>query len=290
MNDTSERAGRNLRAELLQGAPVTERRIDLAGISTALLEAGSGPPVVLLHGQGSFAASLLPLIEPLAATHRVVVPDLPGLGASELHDREPDGPTVMGWLSELIDKTCDAPPALVGMSLGGAIAARYAADNSNRVARLVLMNSAGLGSRPPLRVLVPLIRHSAKPSEKSAKRMTSIVMHHPERGPEVFGARFGAFQAYMLDRARTPSVQRANRSLLRGIGIPRIADDDLARITVPTTVIAARQDRVMKAGHAEQAAQRHGWRLEVIEDAGHIVFVDQRAATLAALTRALGAN
>ena len=41
-------------------------------------------------------------------------------------DREPDGPTVMAWLSELIDKTCDFPPALVGMSLGGSITARYA--------------------------------------------------------------------------------------------------------------------------------------------------------------------
>ena len=104
--------GRDLRARLLDGAPVAERRIDLAGVSTAMLEAGEGPPTVLIHGQGNFGPSFLPLFEPLASTHRIIAPDLPGLGASEMTDRDPDGPTVMAWLSELIDKTCDAPPAL----------------------------------------------------------------------------------------------------------------------------------------------------------------------------------
>ena len=279
--------GRDLRAQLLDGAPVTERRINLAGVSTAVLEAGGGPPIVLIHGQGNFGPSFLPLFESLASTHRVIAPDLPGLGASEMTDREPDGPTVMAWLSELIDKSCDSPPALVGMSLGGSITARYAVDHSNRISRLVLINSGSLGRRPPLRVLLPLIRHSTRPSERTARRMMSIVMSHPERALQVFGKRFGPFQAYMLDRARTPSVQRANRRLLRELGLPRIPDDGLARINVPTTLICGRDDRVMKLRHAEQAARRHNWKLEVIDDAGHVVFVDQLEATLTALQRAL---
>lgn len=286
---TGAPAGRELRAMLLEGAPVTERSIELAGVQTPVIEAGSGPPVVLLHGQGVFGPVFLPLIEPLAASHRLVVPDLPGLGAS-VPGREPDGPTVMAWLSELIDKTCDAPPALVGMSLGGSIAARYAVDHGDRISRLVLINSGSLGPRPPLRVLLALIRHSARPSEKSAKRMMSIVMLHPERGPKVFGPRFGPFQAYMLDRARTPSVQRANRGLLRELGIPRIPDTDLGRISAPTTLICSRQDRVMKFRYAEEASRRHGWPLEVIEDAGHFVFVDQRDAVINALMQALDAR
>ena len=279
--------GRDLRARLLDGAPVAERRIDLAGVSTAILEAGEGPPIVLIHGQGNFGPSFLPLFEPLASTHRIIAPDLPGLGASEMTDREPDGPTVMAWLSELIDNTCDAPPSLIGMSLGGSITARYAVDHSNRIARLVLINSGSLGRRPPLRVLLPLIRHSTWPSERTARRMMSIVMSHPDRAPQVFGEHFGPFQAYMLDRARTPSVQRANRRLLRELGLPRIPDDDLARINVPTTLICGRDDRVMKLRHAQQAARRHHWKLDVIDDAGHVVFVDQLEATLTALRRAL---
>jgi pimeloyl-ACP methyl ester carboxylesterase len=82
-------------------------------------------------------------------------------------------------------------------------------------------------------------------------------------------------------------VQRANRRLLRELGLPRIPDEDLARITVPTTLIWGREDRVMKLRNAEQTARRQHWKLEVIDDAGHVVFVDQLEATLAALQRAL---
>lgn len=202
-------------------------------------------------------------------------------------DRDPDGPTVMAWLSELIAKTCDTAPALVGMSLGGSIAARHAVDHSDRISRLVLINPGSLGPRPPLRVLLPLIRHSARPSEKTGKRMASIVMLHPERGPQVFGERFAPFQTYMLDRARAPSVKKANRRLLRELGIPRIPDADLGRITTPTTLICGRHDRVMKLRYAEEASRRHRWTLEIIEDAGHVVFVDQRDALINALVRAV---
>ncbi len=41
-----------MRDRLLEGLPVTERRLDMAGVSTSLLEGGEGPPIVLLHGQG----------------------------------------------------------------------------------------------------------------------------------------------------------------------------------------------------------------------------------------------
>lgn len=48
--------GSNCRERLLAGIPATERRLQLAGVSTAVLEGGDGPPVVLLHEQGEFAA------------------------------------------------------------------------------------------------------------------------------------------------------------------------------------------------------------------------------------------
>ncbi|MGH7265356.1 MAG: hypothetical protein ACREMB_10950 [Candidatus Rokuibacteriota bacterium] len=48
--------GQEARERLLAGLPVTERRLNLAGVSTAVLEGGEGPPVVLLHGPGEYAA------------------------------------------------------------------------------------------------------------------------------------------------------------------------------------------------------------------------------------------
>src|SRR5215218_6111333 len=84
--------GGDLRRRLLAGAPITERRLDLAGVSTAVLESGHGPPVVLLHGQGGWAGVWVPVMADLARDHRVVAPDLPGLGASRVAGAPPGAP------------------------------------------------------------------------------------------------------------------------------------------------------------------------------------------------------
>jgi pimeloyl-ACP methyl ester carboxylesterase len=57
---------------------LTERVLPLAGVSTAVLEGGAGPPLILLHSSGEFAALWSRVTPGLATTHRVVVPDLPG--------------------------------------------------------------------------------------------------------------------------------------------------------------------------------------------------------------------
>ena len=61
-------AGEDARERLLAGMPVTERRLQLAGVSTAVLEGGDGPPVVLLHGPSGYAAHWMRVIPGLVAT------------------------------------------------------------------------------------------------------------------------------------------------------------------------------------------------------------------------------
>src|SRR5688572_29952364 len=108
------------REQLLAGLPVTERRILLAGVSTGVLEGGDGPPVVLLHGPAGNAAHWMRVIPGLAGTRRVIVPDLPGHGASVVDDAGAlDAERVGAWLGELIEGLCPSPPVLVGYALGG---------------------------------------------------------------------------------------------------------------------------------------------------------------------------
>jgi len=109
MNGPNGTAGSVLSAEaggvsarLIDAASVVERRLNVAGVSTALLEGGDGPPVVLLHGQGGFAAMWAPIITGLVPTHHVIAPDLPGLGASVAPDGPPGAETVLAWLDDLI--------------------------------------------------------------------------------------------------------------------------------------------------------------------------------------------
>ena len=279
----------DLRRRLLAGAPVTERRLDLAGVSTAVLEGGDGPPVVLLHGQGGWAGVWLPVMAELARVHRVVAPDLPGLGASRVHGAPPDAARVLAWLGELLDHTCPAPPVLVGVSLGGSAAARFAAAHGDRLAGLVLVSMGGLVGkvRIPPAMLLALVRHSLRPTERSAMGMLRQVSVDVDRARRRMGDRWAPFRAYSLELARTPSVRRGNRNLLRELGLRQIRPEEVASIDVPTTLIWGRQDRLMPLAAAKEASVRYGWPLDVIDDAGHVLGADQQEAFLQALRRAL---
>jgi pimeloyl-ACP methyl ester carboxylesterase len=287
-HDSRQADGDDARRRLLAGAPVAERRLDLAGVSTALLEAGDGPPLVLLHGQGGWAGMWLPVIPELAATYRVVAPDLPGLGASAVPGGPPDGARVLAWLDALIQRTCPTPPALVGASLGASIAARFAIAQPDRLARLVLVGAGSLDRfRPAPGVALALVRFIARPSRRTQAGFLRQVAVDPARVRALLGERWEASQAYQLNRARTRSVRAANRRLLRELGTKPIPPRELAGITVPTSLIWGRQDRVMRLRIAEAASARYGWPLHVIEDAGHFS-IEQPQAFRAALRAALG--
>ena len=289
MEDGSRRTGgEDARRRLLAGAPVTERRLDLAGVSTAVLEGGDGPPVVLLHGQGGWSGMWLPVVGELVATHRVVAPDLPGLGASQVPGGPPDAAGVLAWHGELIQRTCPSPPALVGASLGASIAARFVIAHPDRVSRLVLVDAGSLGRfRPAPGVVLAMIRFIARPNERTHRGFLRQVAVDPARVRALMGDRWEVSQAYNLDRARTPSVRAANRRLLRELGTKPIPPQELARIAVPTSLIWGRHDRVMRLRIAERASARYGWPLHVVEDAGHFT-LEQPEASLAALRVALG--
>jgi pimeloyl-ACP methyl ester carboxylesterase len=87
--------GERARERLLAGMPVTERRLQLAGVPTVVLEGGDGPPVVLLHGPGEHAPKWIRVIPNLTTTHRVIAPDLPGHGNSPVTDGPLDADRVI---------------------------------------------------------------------------------------------------------------------------------------------------------------------------------------------------
>ncbi|MGH2749469.1 MAG: alpha/beta fold hydrolase [Actinomycetota bacterium] len=273
-----------LATQLIEGLPVTTRRLDLAGVSTSLVEGGEGPPMVLLHGQGGFAEILSGLIGNLIDRYDVVAPDLPGLGRSEVRGGTLDGPGMVKWLGELIGKTCDQPPIVLGLSLGGSIGARFAVERGQEISKLILVDSGSLGRfRPPPSVLFALIRFARKPNEAGAERLHRQVFHDSDRVRAQIGDRLTAIRDYQVDRAQQPSVNAANRTLLRKVGTKRIPDDELRKIEVPVAVIWGRKDRVMSIKQAERVSARFGWPLYPIEDAGHVPMVEQPAAFGAAL-------
>jgi pimeloyl-ACP methyl ester carboxylesterase len=282
--------GDDARQRLLAAIPVTERQLPLAGISTAVLEGGDGPPVVLLHSSGEFAALWMRVIPELVTTHRVVVPDLPGHGASEVADGQLDTDHVVAWLDALIEHTCPSPPALVGHGLSGAIAARFAIAHPDRLSRLVLVDALGLDRFEPAPSFgLALHRFMEQPSEHTRDGLFRQCFVDPDGLRQQLGQRWEPLAAYALDRARTPGQQAALGSLMRQLGLPAIPPADLARIVVPTTLIWGRHDLQVQLPVAEAASTRHGWPLHVIEDAGDDSALEQPRAFLGTLHAALGA-
>jgi pimeloyl-ACP methyl ester carboxylesterase len=271
------------REKLLEGIPVTERRLELAGVSTAVLEGGEGPPIVLLHGPGEFGGKWMRVIPDLVRTHRVVAPDLPAHGASEVPNGALDSDRVREWLDELIERTCPSPPVLVGHVLGGAIAARFAVDRSDRLDRLVLVDALGLGRfRPAPKFVLTMIGFQARPSERTYNRFMRQCSFDLDGLREQMGDRWDPFVSYNLDLARAPSTKAAGR-MFRALGVPRIPEEDLAGIEVPTTLIWGRHDRALRLPIAEAASARYGWPLHVIDDCADDPPRDQPKAFLSAL-------
>ncbi|KAB1139569.1 alpha/beta hydrolase [Streptomyces luteolifulvus] len=282
--------GQQARDLLLAAMPLTERRLQLATVSTAVLEGGDGPPLVLLHGQGEFAAIWIRVLPDLVRTHRVIVPDLPGHGASLVRDGRLDAETVLTWLDELIDQTCQGrPPVLVGHLLGGAIAARYAVHHGDRLAHLILVQTLGLALfRPTPSFALPMMGFVARPTPKSRDRLFSHCFLDMDRVEEQTGEQWQPLLDYALDRARTPSVQTALRSLIRRVAMPAIPSGDLTQIDVPTDLIHGRYGLQVGLRTAQAASVRYGWPLHVIEDCRDDPATEQPELFLDALRTAMG--
>lgn len=277
------------RQRLLAELPVTERRLLLAGISTAVLEGGDGPPVVLLHGPMGNATHWMGIIPGLVATHRVIVPDLPGHGTSEVTgEGRIDSARVMEWLDGLIEQSCKTPPALVGQLLGGAIAGRYASEQGHRLCRLVLVDTFGLRPfQPAPEFGLALSNFLAQPTERTHTDLWHHCAFNLDALRQRMGERWQPFEAYNLDRARTPSVQAAVAALMEHFGVPAISSSDLARITVPTTLIWGCHDRATPLAVAEEASARFGWPLHAIENCNDDPPIEQPDALLRTLRIAL---
>lgn len=284
------RAPADARGQLLAGVPVEERRIRLAGVDTAVLEGGDGPPMVLLHGPGEFAPRWFGILPGLVSTHRVIAPDLPGHGASALGGADLDAALVLRWLDELIEETCASPPIVVGHLLGGSIAARFARGREETIAGLVLVDTFGLKKlRPSPTFALALIRFIARPSASSYERFMGQCLFDRDGSRARMGERWDALRDYALDRARTDEVRSSMRVLMRELGVGAIPSEELGALTVPTSMIWGRHDRANRLAVAEAASARYGWPLTVIDDAADDPPLEQPDAFVEALLSTVAA-
>lgn len=276
------------RSQLLKGLPVVERRLQIAGVSTALLEGGDGLPVILLHGPGEYGAKWLRVIPDLVKTHRVIAPDLPGHGTSEVMEGTLDMEEAISWLDKLIEQTCHVPPVLVGQISGGAIAARYASRRNDRINRLVLVDTLGLTAFQPRPDFgQALSEFMAEPTEETHDRFWRLCAYDLDALSDNLGDRWHHIKAYNLDLARQADLKAVQHKLMEDFGFPEIPSEELKRISVPTTLIWGRHDLATSLEAAQKAGARYGWPLHVIENSADDPALEQPEAFLKALRTAM---
>lgn len=146
--------------------PFAPRRLDLGDTWLSYLDEGSGPPVVMVHGNPSWSFYYRRLAGDLRRDHRVVVPDHVGMGLSDkpapgdyphtLSRRVADFTALMDSLA------LTEPVTLVVHDWGGVIGMTWAVDHPEQVARLVILNTAAF-PLPPGRGLPAVLRLARVP-------------------------------------------------------------------------------------------------------------------------------
>jgi 2-hydroxymuconate-semialdehyde hydrolase len=276
------------RRMLLAGLPVTERRIEVAGVATNVLAGGDGPPLLLLHGGveagGAYWAPLLPV---LVQRHRAIVPDVPGLGESEPFPDPINQAQFDRWFGALLDQLGGEPPLLVAHSLLGTFAASFASRHGERLKALTIYGAPGVGPyRMPLGLMFAAILFDLRPSLGSQERFLRWVFSDPAVTRAQHPQWFDAFDAYCVERGKQPHVKHTMRALVKA-GTQRLPVADLARIRIPTTLLWGREDRMVPIATAAAAAAALGWPMHVVEDAGHAPHLERPDSFLATLHDAL---
>ncbi|MFC4016959.1 alpha/beta fold hydrolase [Micromonospora sp. GCM10011542] len=263
-------------------APPGRRHVTVGGRRVHHRVDGDGPPVLLLHGIGRTLRDFTELHDRLADRFRVHSVDLPGYGGSLPMAAPHTLPALGDFVGHYLDAVgVDAPVHLVGNSLGGAIAMRYAARAPHRVASLALVNSAGFGREVTiaLRLLTlrPLGRLMLRPSRARARRVERALFHDPAY---VTAERI----THALAVARQPHAARVMLETARNLGTFRgVAagwrEDllaEVARLELPTLIVWGDRDLILPAVHLDAARARlPRARTHLFRDCGHLPQVER---------------
>lgn len=261
--------------------------LDVAGLRIHCLAAGmGGRPVLILHGGGLDAAGLSfrSTIPVLARRQLVFAPDWPGFGES---DAMPSGWRVeecVAFLVDLLNSLGLERSSLIGLSMGGGFALGAVLQTPERVKRLVLVNSFGLGKETPGGLMFYLGVHFPFVSELkwglgtwnralARRTLRAAVFHRPEIATEVLLDEVHSFGAETRSRFGLSPVA-AKRSALAWLSDNYL--DRIAELKVPTLIVHGGRIRWCRQLAAERAHSLiSNSELEIIDECGHLPPVEQ---------------
>ena len=266
--------------------------VETAAGSLSTIEAGTGEPVLLLHGLGATKASFLPTIDALSSSHRVIGVDLPGFGDSD----KPlfgayDPPFFARAMTALLDALEIDSAHVVGNSMGGRVALELGLNHADRVRRLVLLapSMSWLKSRPfaPWLRLIPtqlgIFQVTPRPLVE-----TIVKYFVPGSDTEWTAAGIDEFMRSYL----TPLGRAAFYAAARNIYLEEPRGPDglwtrLASLEPDALFVWGRKDNVVPIGFARHVRDELPSAHHLKLDCGHVPQLERPRQTHEAMTRFL---
>jgi pimeloyl-ACP methyl ester carboxylesterase len=248
-------------------------QVTLDGVTLDVAQEGSGRRILLLHGIAGPAAAM-PLFRLLARNACVIAPSHPGFGGSELPDWVDEIEDLAYLYLDLIEELDLSDVVLVGLSMGGWVAAEMAVKSTHRLSRLVLAGAFGIkvGDRETRDIPDIFALH---PDEVSG-----LIWHDRSVAPDLAKLSDEAVERMLRDREAAAlylwEPYMHNPKLRRRLN----------RIALPTLVLRGEHDGLVSKTYTEAyAAAIPEARCETIAGAGHVPESEQPAALAARIAR-----
>lgn len=277
-----------LRAAMRWQAGVASREVVVDGHRWPYLECGppDGPPMVFLHGFGTSKDAMTSMAREFGRRGwRALCPDLPAFGEHAYHDGERhDGAFYAREVACFMDAVGAPEAAVVGTSMGGAVACELAISHPTRVRSLLMLSPAGV--RPPVRnAFMREVDAGGNPldiaSGEDFDRVMRTVFARPPSVPAPFREWF--VQAALERRPRTLEVVEAVKPFLMG-GL----EGRMGAVRSPALVLYGTADAVTDPSMLEVfVREMPAARTALIPGAGHVAFGDDFPATMRAMSEFL---
>ncbi len=240
------------------GVKVEGRRVRLAdpAVAVRVIEAGDGPPLLLVHGSGMSASTWGPLM-PYLERHRVIAFDLPGFGLSDAFDYRgrPLRSHAVAQLTSLLDALEIGPAPIVGTSLGGMWALCLAVEAPDRVAAVGSLGVPAValpgmhGDLAFTALSTPVVRQIVARIGSPSVAMTRRTMARGVIGPRGAEKAPEGFFEVVHEGMRQPGFRTAmltHMQLALRLGRPRpenfLSDAELRQLAMPVLMIWGDED------------------------------------------------
>ena len=208
------------------------------------LESGdSKHAIVLVHGLGGSAERWINVIPAFAKHYRVLVPDLIGFGYSDKPHADYTTKFLADFLAKFIDVVSADVPSMIGSSLGGQIAARFASTHHNSIKKLILVSPSGT-MKHTMPSLDAYIMAALFPSKQSAKTAFEMMDGTGKKIDESIITGF-------VERMNLPNAKLAFMSALLGLRDAEVIIPKLKKILVPTMIVWGSKDSVIPIKYAK---------------------------------------